>query len=165
METSFQNKMYNYEVTPPQDVFENVFNRLDDEKVKPFGGKITLLQHFSTNLVAACLILFIIAIVFLDLHPRKAENIVSERYAIVDDSPALVQSNAPILKRNYITVIGPQGKVKVSRKVAEIFVAPETPSKAQWNKKLEHWKNIMMTASNTDFMDVIPITETAEVEN
>lgn len=158
--------MYNYEVTPPHEVFENIFNRIDEEKVKPLNGKITLLQHFSTNLVAACLLLFIIAIVFLDLHPRKTENNIAEHYAIVEDSPTSVPSNETnTLKRNYITVIGPQGKVKVSRKVAEIIVAPETPSKAQWNKKLEHWKNIMMTASNTDFMDVIPITETAEVEN
>ena len=164
MEKSFENKMYNYEVTPPQEAFDNIFSRLDNEKVKPINSQVTFLQHFSTNLVAACLLLFIIAIVFLDLHPRKNNDIVSNHYAIVDDTPSSVQP--PVgAKRSYITVIGPQGKVKVSRKVADIFVAPETPSKAQWNKKLEHWKSIMMTASNTDFMDVIPITETAEVEN
>ena len=149
--------MYEYEVPAPEGTWATIIENIGNGKVIP----IKKIRNFSTTLIAAAITLFIFVSIFFEMRPEANSNI-ETHYVIIASAPSI---DKPALKNNYITLQGPEGKVKVSRKVAQLFIAPETPSKASWNKKLAHWKSIMMTASNTDFMDVIPMTQLAETEN
>ncbi len=169
--SNLQNKMYEYEVAPPAIVWEQISRELNHPSIQSTKSNTGNIRNFSLNLVAAAILLLIVSTIFFDIQPgtSSSASAVSEtgyRLAPESEDVLLTEKSTPAsASKPYITLEGPHGKVKVSRKVAAIFVAPEPSSKAQWIKKLDRWKNIMMTASNTDFMDVIPLTQASETEN
>ena len=170
MNNGFQQRMQNYEVAPPGEIWDRVKNNIEPQEEKVVSIHSHKSKYFSTYLIAASILFFIIASIFLQIRPAsengntdQAEPIIT--YKVANEATEVTPASNKLNKTSYVTLEGPHGKIKVSSKVAAIFTSPETPIKAQWNKKLLKWKNIMMTASNTNFMDVIPITQSVETEN
>ena len=168
METVLQNRINNYEIAPPATVWDGISASLKQPKVIHISNQDFALHGFSKTMIAATILLFIIASVFLKLtlggDGNSSNSQIEEHYSMI--GPAEVNSIAANhVKNSYVNVLGPHGKLRISSKVARIIVSPNNSVKNDWNKKIAHWKDLMMTASNTDFMDVIPITQTAEVEN
>src|SRR5574340_1162669 len=143
----FKNKLYNYETPPPEGVWQNIVNELDQQKVIKLPGlrrKSKFLFYALT--AAASLIIIFTGTFFLnknketksvaDAPALKADNLGSQK---IKDSIALNHQilekiiNAPadqkLLASNfekqkgqakkYITVAGPEGQpVKISPKAA-----------------------------------------------
>lgn len=168
---SFKDRMYDFEVAPPEGTWKKILDRIEGAQQYGLKRKENKIVHFSLSLIAACLVLFLFVTIFFQIKPEAYKNSdpnlqLVNTYSISDgfkNSNSVL--NKIISKNAYITIEGPKGKMKISSKVAALIISPETPSKTEWNKKLAHWKNMMMTASNTNFMDVIPITQLAESEN
>lgn len=67
------------------------------------------------------------------------------------DKNLLAKNDNPLLKtKKYITIEGPEGKpVKISSKAATLIVSAdnEYPPKPVWSKKIEKWKQIMLSST------------------
>lgn len=167
---TLQTRMYNYEVPPPKDLAEKLFAKIGDNKVYKLNNGKIIAGNFAFRTIAAVFLMFLLVSIFFQMRPDTTHSINNnfEGYRLINENNNSLVNNLSkniLSKKSYITLEGPQGKVKVSSKVAAIFVIPEASTKMEWNKKLAKWKNIMMTASNTDFMDVIPLTQISETEN
>jgi hypothetical protein len=167
MEENLQNRMYHFEMEPPLSVWATISNNIQMGNVVALKNGRNASHRFSTTMIAATVLLFIIVSIFFELRPDgegAGNNVaIDEHYSLLgpaEENPIHTQSGT-----TYVNVLGPRGKVRISSKVASIIASPNKTSKPEWNKKIAHWKDLMLTASNTDFMDVIPITQTAEVEN
>lgn len=147
---------------------------------------------FYTLTAAASLIIIFVGIFFLnknkeikseaDAPALKVDNLVSQKmkdsialnHQILEkiiNAPAdqkLLASNFEKQKgqaKKYITVAGPEGQpVKISPKAATLILVAdnEYPPKPVWNKKIEKWKQIMLsnvsspTATNlVDMLEVV----------
>ncbi len=78
------------------------------------------------------------------------------------DKNLLAKNDNPLLKtKKYITIEGPEGQpVKISSKAATLIVSAdnEYPPKPVWSKKIEKWKQIMLSSTfsptSTSLLDI-----------
>jgi hypothetical protein len=94
------------------------------------------------------------------LNNKILEDIIKNK----NDKNLLAQNdiNSLIKAKKYITVAGPGGQpVKISPKVATLIESAdnEFPPKPVWNKKIEKWKEIMLSSTisptSTTLIDVV----------
>lgn len=83
------------------------------------------------------------------------------------DKNLLVQQyeNISSKVKKYITIAGPEGQpVKISPKVATLIVSAdnEYPPKPVWNKKIDKWKQIMLSSTlspfTTNLLDIVQLS-------
>jgi hypothetical protein len=148
MSTDLRTRMYNYEVTPPEGLWAGIQAELNEE-----GAKVIPIEYghkrssFSYTMVAAALSLVLIVTMVLRMQVKTSST---EVLGTVYDTAA---------RRSYVMITNPEGQeVKVSTKVAPMIVSEgKTPKKSEWTKKMAKWKATMMTATTTNFMDIVDI--------
>jgi hypothetical protein len=152
MSTDLRTRMYNYEVTPPEGVWDGIQAELNEN-----GAKVIPIEYgqkrssFSYVMIAAALSLVLIVSMVLRMQVKSSST---EVLGTVYDTAA---------RRNYVMITNPEGQeVKVSTKVAPMIVSEnnqsnKTSRKSEWSKKMEKWKATMMTATTTNFMDIVDI--------
>src|ERR1017187_3074251 len=78
---------------------------------------------------------------------------------------ALTYENSSAKGKTYLTIAGPEGQpVKISPKVATLIESAdnEYPPKPVWNKKIEKWKQIMLSSTlsptSTNLLDIVQLS-------
>lgn len=150
MNTDLSTRMYNYEVAPPDGVWEAIAAGLNEQgaKVIPIEPKRS---SFSYVMIAAAISLVLIVSIVFRMQLKS------------NSKDALATAHDTGSKHTYVMITNPEGQeVKVSTKVAPMIVSEnnqvgKTSGKSEWNKKMEKWKTTMMTATTTNFMDIVDI--------
>ena len=186
----FKQKLYNYESKPPAEIWNNITTELDgpEKKVLQISKyrKRSKFIFYGLTAAAALLIIFFSSVIFNKTNRLKEnglENITSQKIkdslilnnkileAIIKSSKdtsnlvALNYENSLSKVKKYITIAGPEGQpVKISPKVATLIESAdnEFPPKAVWKKKIEKWKQIMLSSTlsptSTNLLDIVQIT-------
>ncbi len=75
-------------------------------------------------------------------------------------------------EKKYLTITGPGGQaVKISPKVATLIESAdnESPPKPVWNKKIDKWKQIMLSTTlsptSTNLLDVVQLSSSTDDNN
>ena len=173
---SFKNKLYNYEAVPPQEMWSNISEHLQDEKVinLPTHKKSKTLYYFA--IAAASLVIIFIGSLFFKnskqtnssenlssnnktISPAKMKDSIMLNQKILEsiihnpkEKEEIVSNDLPATKipKKYITISGPEGQpVKISPKVATLIISAdhEFPPKPTWSKKIDKWKKIMLSST------------------
>jgi hypothetical protein len=150
MSTDFNTRMYNYEVAPPKGVWKAIAAELDRSEVKVISIEYGQRRSFSYMLAAASVTLIIFASMVLRMQ--------SGTFKTATDGLATAYDSTT--KRTYVMMSNPEGQeVKVSPKVAPLIVSANTSKKSVSGKKMQKWKNTMMAATTTNFLDVIDLAK------
>ena len=196
---NFKERLYNYEATPPPEIWDNISAELDSKSSKPFP--ITGLRRrskfifYGLTAAASLIIIFVSSVLFNksgeNIKSKTSPSLQSDNLAAqkVKDSltlnnktlEAIIRSSKDknLLAQNdenpsskvkkYITIEGPQGQpVKISSKVATLIesAANEYPPKPVWNKKIEKWKQIMLSSTffrtSTSLLDIAQLSATID---
>lgn len=169
-----KDKLYNYEVNPPEKAWENIASQIGQAKVVTMKSRRPL--YFAMAAAAAVVIFLAINMIFFnkDNNPSGNQNAVFK--TATNYSPAKkdsIKKNNQILEtiiktpedkkliasshlskfgfnKKYITISGPEGEpIKISPKAATLIVSAddEYPPKPVWDKKISKWQHIMLTSS------------------
>ena len=99
----------------------------------------------------------------LELNNQILENIINSKKD--KNFIAEIYENSINKIKKYITIEGPEGQpVKISPKVATLIESAdnEFPPKPVWNKKIEKWKQIMLSSTlsptSTNLLDIVQIS-------
>lgn len=149
MMSELKNKMYNYEVPAPEGVWESIEAELG-HTAKVFNLESGVKRsNFSMIMVAAAIILLVFVSIFFNLTPSPTQQNMS-----------LADNRNISTEHVYVTIAGPDGNnVKVSKKVAAKIISNRNTADEQWNRKIAKWKNTMMTATTTNFLDVMDVAK------
>jgi hypothetical protein len=188
----FKNKLFNYEELPPEAIWDNIVQELDDRKVVelPLRNKTRRLKIMAIAAAASVAAIFLI---FISVHKGHENRFIAHlpearmddlTQQQVKDSIALNNQilekiiNTPADKKllasrevkltghakKYITISGPEGQpVKISPKAATLILSAdnEYPPRTVWNKKIEKWKQIMLSntlsPTSTYLVDILQI--------
>lgn len=150
--SDFRTRMYNYEVAPPVEVWDAIEAELAGSHARVISIETaTKNRSFSYMIAAASVILLLVAISVFRIQQSAPQNDMDGLATVYDTTS----------KHTYVMMTNPEGdKVKVSMKVAPIIVSAKKSKKTKWTDKMEKWKNTMMTATTTNFLDVIDIAKT-----
>ena len=170
---NFKERLYNYEETPPAEIWDNISTELDAKDAKPLIAGLRRRSKFIFYGLTAAASLIII-FVSSQLFNKTGENIQKKNSLQTDnlaqnvkdslnlnnktldaiiksskDKNQLVKNydNPESKIKKYLTIEGPEGQpVKISPKVATLIESTdnEYPPKPVWNKKIEKWKQIML---------------------
>jgi hypothetical protein len=180
----YNKRLYHFEAEPPSFIWQNISDTLgeknDTHRMNRRGrGTIWIAA------AAACL-LILIAGIFYKTNSDKSHNTVSavikpvptshqdsmvvnnsllEKIINTPESQKLIAYNHLSLDghaKKYITIAGPEGQpVKISSKVATLIISAdgEYPPKPVWDKKIDKWKQIMLTSTlsptSTSLVDIL----------
>lgn len=190
---NFKDRLYNYNVTPPEEIWDNISSELNSSSTK-FVPTIGLRRRsrfifYAATAAASLIIIFISSLIF-NKTGKNSESSLSESQQINTDQnlkdslylnnktlEAIIKSTKdknllaknndnPLLKdKKYITIKGPEGQpVKISSKAATLIVSAdnEFPPKPVWSKKIEKWKQIMLSSTfsptSTSLLDIAHFT-------
>ncbi len=171
----FQEKLYNYEAAPPQEVWENITAELDaNEAVKrihPFRRRSKVV-YYSLVAAASLIIIFVSSLFFNNKQKNNDQQVAASTQADTGNSVARIddsmnnESLASIIKTNkensfptethkvdekkYFTVAGPGGQpVRISSKAAKLILSAdnEYPPRPVWDKKINQWSDIMLSST------------------
>lgn len=162
-----KDKLYHFEETPPDRMWETISANLSDGKVVSMPNrKRTKWVAFSTA-AAAVIILLLINFVFVNPNKDALPDGVAANSATPDSmerNKELLDAiiNAPANKKlsesnnlvsegimRYFTIEGPEGQpVKISPKVATLIISADNdyPPKPVWDKRIDEWQKIMLTS-------------------
>jgi hypothetical protein len=170
---NYKERLYNYEETPPAEIWDNISTELDAKDAKPLIAGLRRRSKFIFYGLTAAASLIII-FVSSQLINRTGETIQKKNSLQTDnlakkvkdslnlnnktleaiiksskDKNQLVKNyeNSESKVKKYLTIEGPEGQpVKISPKVATLIESTdnEYPPKPVWNKKIEKWKQIML---------------------
>lgn len=172
---NFKNDLYNYETTPPEGLWGNIVRELDTEKAIRIPGLRRKSKFLFYGLTAAASLVIIFISTFFFNRNKEAKLVVGTAafQALSQKVKDSIVLNHQILEsiintppdqkliastydkqygqsKKYITIEGPEGQpVKISVKAATLILSAddEFPPKPVWNKKIDKWKQIML--SNT----------------
>ena len=196
---NFKEKLYNYEATPPPEIWDNISAELDSKSSKPFPipglRRRSKFIFYGLTAAASLIIIFVSSVLFNKsgdnikskvLPSLQADNIAAQKVkdslnlnnktleAIIKSSKdknllAKNYENSSSKVKKYITIEGPQGQpVKISSKVATLIESAdnEYPPKPVWNKKIEKWKQIMLSSTffrtSTSLLDIAQLSATID---
>jgi hypothetical protein len=165
---TFQDKLYHYEVTPPEETWNNIADKLyNEEAIKLYKhGKPRLL--FYGIAAAASIIIIFLASIFFNNSPSSTSNeynlsiskdsIIQNKQILnsiinnPEEKKEIVSNNFDLGKtlKKYLTVTGPSGQpVKISPKVATLilYADNEYPPKPIWSDKICKWQEIMLNTT------------------
>jgi hypothetical protein len=185
---NFKDKLYHYQATPPEGAWNKIVDELKNEndiKIPRLRSKSKFLFY---SLTAAASLIIILLSTFLfnknkEIKPlaevpvTKVDNLDSQKVKdsielnkqilekIIQTPPdkKLLASNFKTAKK-YVTIAGPEGQpVKISTKAATLILSAddEYPPKPVWNKKIEKWKQIMLSSTTsptaTNLVDILQL--------
>jgi hypothetical protein len=202
---NFKERLYNYEATPPPEIWDNISEELDNKssKVFPMPGlrRRSKFIFYGLTAAASLIIIFISSVLFNkpgelnktgdniksnNSSSLKSGNVIPQK---VKDSlflnnktlEAIIKSskNKNQLVKNYegsetkdkkyLTIQGPECQpVKISPKVATLIESAdyEYPPKPVWNKKIDKWKQIMLSTTlsptSTSLLDIAQISSSLD---
>lgn len=171
----FKNKLYHFETQPPEELWDEISERLDNKKIlKVADYRKPRIWLYSATAAAAIVILFVGSYFF----KNKKQSVPEENTTTINSktmSPGQIKDsinlNQKILKsiidnpeenlasnnskinsatKKYLTVAGPEGRpVKISPKVATLIISAdnEFPPKPVWSKKINKWQKIMLSST------------------
>lgn len=193
---NFKNKLYNYEAPPPGDMWSKIAKELhqDEKVVKMTPSKTRSRLIFYGITAAASLTIILVSTLFFnnnspvksvanapvtnenELINKKVKDSISLNYQIleriINTNPSdkkLLASNFNNNPKKYITIAGPEGQpVKISPKAATFILSAddEFPPKPVWNKKIEKWKQIMLSntisPTATSLIDILQLAANSD---
>lgn len=173
----FKNKLYNYQTPPPEKIWDNIIEELNNEKViKIHGFRKNKFLFYGATAAASLVIIFLGSVFF----KKNSHSIFTSKTSVekenqliakkIKDSMNLNQQilrsiiNNPqekneIISNNsnldgtptkYLTVAGPEGQpVKISPKVATLIISAdnEYPPKPVWKEEIKKWQKIMLSST------------------
>lgn len=180
-----KDKLYNYEVNPPEKAWDNIASQIGHAKVVTMKSRRPL--YFAMAGAAAVVIFLAINMIFFNKenpagnqnavfktatnYSRAKKDSIKKNYQILEtiikapESKKLIASSHLSergFNKRYITICGPEGEpVKISPKAATLIVSAddEYPPKPVWDKKISKWQKIMLnssvSASPTNLMDIL----------
>lgn len=185
---NFKDKLYHYQAPPPEGAWNKIAAGLDNEtdiKIPRLRSKSKFLFYGLT--AAASLIIILISTILFnnnkeikpvaEVPPIETDNLISQEVKdsielnkqilekIIQTPPGkkLLASNFEKPKK-YLTIAGPEGQpVKISAKAATLILSAddEYPPKPVWNKKIEKWKQIMLSSTTsptaTNLVDILQL--------
>jgi len=172
---TFQDKLYHYEETPPERTWDDIADKLYNEKVVALHkrGKRRLISY-AVAAAASILILFLGSLFFRnDKHSPLAgketksndlsslvikdsiklnQQILNSIISSPQEKKEIVSNNFDLGKtlKKYLTIEGPSGEpVKISPKVATLilYADNEYPPKPTWSNEIRKWQKIMLTTT------------------
>lgn len=170
----FKDKVYNYETAPPADAWNKIKGELKSSNIFPIKAKRTNFRIISAAAAAVVIIMLIVFFTYknqssiLTVQQQSKDSMRLNNQALEEIITAS-KENKPITRnktalskiKKYLTVAGPEGRpVRISSKVATLIVSADNgyPPKPVWNKKIEKWKQIMLTSTlsptSTNLLDV-----------
>lgn len=188
---NFKNKLYNYEAPPPEPVWEQICEEIQNKKVikMPLHRRSKLFFYSATAAASIVIVLFA-SLVF---KQRQENRFNKQQNAIllaqkVKDSIRLNQQileaiihnpkeKEEIISKNklrnlgkkYLTVAGPEGQpVKISPKVATLIVYAdkEFPPRPVWSNKICKWQEIMLSSTisptSANLVDLIQLASATD---
>jgi hypothetical protein len=120
------------------------------------GVKVITMEKMSSffySMVAAAVTLIVFVSIAFSVQQGADNNIMN----------ATAQSTFNSATSSYIVMCTKEGQeVTVSSKVAPMIVsenepALKNPRRPEWSKKMKKWQNKMMTATTTNFLDVMNV--------
>jgi hypothetical protein len=94
------------------------------------------------------------------IKSSKDKNLLAQNY-----------ESSLLKEKKYLTITGPGGQpVKISPKVATLIESAdnESPPKPVWNKKIDKWKQIMLSTlspTSTNLLDVVELSSSTDDTN
>ena len=195
---NFKERLYNYEATPPPEIWDNISAELDSKSSKPFPipglRRRSKFIFYGLTAAASLIIIFVSSVLFnrsgetmnpktspssqldnltqkvkdsLNLNNKTLEAIIKSS----KDKNLLAKNyeNSSSKVKKYLTIEGPEGQpVKISSKVATLIESTdnEYPPKPVWNKKIEKWKQIMLSSTffptSTSLLDIAQLSATLD---
>ncbi|MEO9022658.1 MAG: hypothetical protein ABI237_17300 [Ginsengibacter sp.] len=171
----FKNKLYNYDTPPPEGVWAQIIEELDNKKVlKMYNRKRPRLLFYGITAAASIVIILIGSLFFQKNSGKVIESYTSHKMKSdqqnqqkIKDSVILNQQllksiiNNPAEKeeivsspstftKKYLTIAGPEGHpVKISPKVATLIISAdnEFPPRPVWSRKIDKWQKIMLSST------------------
>jgi hypothetical protein len=174
---NFKERLYNHEVNPPAEIWDNISAELDTNDSKfqlRVSRRRSKLVFYVLTAAASLVIIFLSSLFFNKTgkdvkqtasHSSQTDKLAAQKVkdslnlnnktleAIIKsskDSNSLAKNTNPSKVKKYITIEGPEGQpVKISSKVATLIESAdnEYPPKPVWNKKIEKWKQIMLNST------------------
>jgi hypothetical protein len=168
---NFKNKLYDFEVTPPENIWSDISKDLAGNKIIKITDRKKSKNLYYLAIAAASLVIIFLGSLFfkhnspssenstttvsnekmrdsMALNHRILESIIhspKEKHEIV-----LNDLQSPDIPKKYITVAGPEGQpVKISPKAATLIIAANNdfPPKPTWSKKVDKWQKIMLSST------------------
>jgi hypothetical protein len=168
---NFKNKLYDFEVTPPENIWSDISKDLAGNKIIKITDRKKSKSLYYLAIAAASLVIIFLGSLFfkhnspssenstttvsnekmrdsMALNHRILESIIhspKEKHEIV-----LNDLQSPDIPKKYITVAGPEGQpVKISPKAATLIIAANNdfPPKPTWSKKEDKWQKIMLSST------------------
>ncbi|RNI39793.1 hypothetical protein EFY79_00360 [Hanamia caeni] len=168
---NFKNKLYDFEVTPPENIWSDISKDLAGNKIiKITDRKKSKSLYYLAIAAASLVIIFLGSLFFKHNSPSSENSTTTVSNKIMRDSMALnhrilesiIHSpkekheivlndlQSPDIPKKYITVAGPEGQpVKISPKAATLIIAANNdfPPKPTWSKKVDKWQKIMLSST------------------
>lgn len=190
----FKKKLYDYEAEPPAEMWQSIQSELDVNigkvhSIKSFPKKPKII-FYAVTAAASLLIIFLTSIYFkngknTDTFSASNDNVskktkdsrISNNKILEDiiksskdkNNTANVYESASSKIKKYITIAGPEGQpVKISPKVATLIESAdnEYPPKPVWNKKIDKWKQIMLSTTlsptSTNLLDIAQLSSSLD---
>ncbi|HEU5365103.1 MAG TPA: hypothetical protein VFU62_06205 [Hanamia sp.] len=171
---NFKNKLYHHETPPPGEIWENIAEELQNEKViSLYSHRKSKLLFYGVTAAASIVIIFAGSLFFKkNKESNSATNVETKHELLAEKINDSINLNQKILEsiihnprekkeiiskelsenktKKYLTVANPEGQpVKISPKVATLIISAdhEFPPKPVWNKKIDKWQKIMLATT------------------
>lgn len=184
----FRQKLYDYEATPPKQVWDNILHKINnaEDKVIPLTTfrRRSKFLFYAITAAASLVIIFVSTWFFERKHPGKEQTVSTSTgngaNILVSDSlnnetlksiiesakdGSVAQNIITSPEKKYLTIAGPEGQpVKISSKVATLIVSADNdyPPKPVWDKKINKWKEIMLSSTisptATNLLDIVQLS-------
>jgi hypothetical protein len=185
---TFQDMLYHYEVTPPEETWDNIADKLyNEEAIQLYEHRKPRLLFYGIAAAASIIIIFLASLFFNDSSTTSNKyNIAISKDSIIQNKEILnsiinnPEEKKEIVSNNfdwgktlkkYLTVEGPSGQpVKISPKVATLilYADNEYPPKPIWSDKICKWQKIMLNTTvpptSANLLDMIMAASGNNVE-
>lgn len=188
---NFKNKLYNYEAAPPEQLWDDIVEQIQNEKVIDLRLNRRPRLLFYSATAAASIIIVLFASLFIKHHEennrtdqqkaallaQKNSDSIRLNHQLLEaiihnpqEKKAIISgSSAEVTKKKYLTIAGPEGQpVKISPKVATLilYADNEFPPRPIWSNKICKWQEIMLSSTvsptSANLVDLIQMAASSD---
>lgn len=188
---NFKNKLYNYEAAPPEQLWDDIVEQIQNEKVIDLRLNPRPRLLFYSATAAASIIIVLFASLFIKHHEennrtdqqkaallaQKNSDSIRLNHQLLEaiihnpqEKKAIISgSSAEVTKKKYLTIAGPEGQpVKISPKVATLilYADNEFPPRPIWSNKICKWQEIMLSSTvsptSANLVDLIQMAASSD---
>ncbi|MDQ6757731.1 MAG: hypothetical protein M3004_12440 [Bacteroidota bacterium] len=152
-----KHKMYNYEVTPPQGVWESIAAELDTNKATVIPLQKNRSKIFYYSLAAASVAVLLFCLIFFTNRSKTDTNgqfIFSSSTLKNENNPVNKNETGPDKKEEIIMTVPTEGKIDTESKADDELIAKNIPQKDKGgpleNKNITDKKIDSSTQTTTD---------------